>query len=185
MNIAQLTAEITKSAESDVLQIKQETANEVRKIQEKTAQEILEKKKQWATQVKRKEENARKQLAAQYALEKRLAVLRARQELMQQIFVEAQKQLETLPKTKRTSLMNKLWKHAKAQTTIATVETTKKDKAFFSKKAKVSGVINCLGGFIAYNKDKTVSIDMRFDTLLANVKHSKTSEIAKVLFDGR
>jgi vacuolar-type H+-ATPase subunit E/Vma4 len=66
---------------------------------------------------------------------------------------------------------------------VASVTATKPDAAALrSMGVRVRGTTDGTGGFLAYDADEKVGIDLRFDTILEHVRTSATGEIASVLF---
>jgi vacuolar-type H+-ATPase subunit E/Vma4 len=177
MNVQELTSGIINEARSQAEQIDQETYAEVMRIRKETEELVAKERERMHTQMKREQELLIARAEAKRQLESRQKVLSYKQELIDGAFKAAQQQLTH--SAKRRQLLRRLWQHASKQITVGSVITTKDSARMFKVPKKV---VPGLGGFIALSKDGKVRVDMRFETLLSDVKSRKTAEVAKALF---
>lgn len=179
--VGELAAGIVADARLQAARIEAEGAHEAQRIRQETEEMAARQRaalEEMATQ-QRKELDARAH--AKRELAARQETLVCKQELLEEVFAAAQHALEGLPAAKRRALIVKLLDRARRQMPIGSVKASPRDLK--SIKGLRTTPSQCSGGFIAISKDGTTRIDMRFPTLLDNVKRRKTAEIAEALFN--
>lgn len=178
----ELVESITHDAKLQAADILRHAHKDIQKYNEETEQLIAAKRQQLHAQAKIKEQELLQRIEAKRKLEAMQQTLRCRQELIDETFEAARQKLEKLPPAQRKKLLDQLWKKASSQISIAQVTAAEKDMQTMRKKCRKVRSTPGIGGFIAENKDGTIRVDMRFETLLEDVKTKKSSEIAQVLW---
>lgn len=170
--------------------ILQQAKLEAKRLEEETLHELSEKDKHISDEVTRIADSHDKELQRELALAKRTKsaqttavaeqmVLDKKAEIIDAAFAEAKKKL----KNKNKTLLAKLFKQAQKDITVHTVYCAKKDVSHFSgASATVKATPTIEGGFIAENKDGSISVDYTYDTLLARVKDRNLHNVTEVLF---
>jgi vacuolar-type H+-ATPase subunit E/Vma4 len=176
-SVQELTSSIINDAHSQAERIDEETHVEVTRIRRETDELIAKERERLHTQAKREQELLEARAEAKRQLESRQKLLAYKQQLIDNAFKAAQEQLAH--SSKKRQLLRQLLQRASKQIAIGSIITTKDSARMFKVRTKVEPG---LGGFVALSKDGKVRIDMRFETLLAEVKERKTAEIAKILF---
>jgi vacuolar-type H+-ATPase subunit E/Vma4 len=139
-----------------------------------------EREKRFA-QANRQRDELVARMQAKRQLEQMQATLRCKQELLDDAFSAARHEL-TKRSSARTALLRRLWLHASRQIAVATVIVAKRDEAMFRNKGVRIKTQEGLGGFIAQSADGKVRIDLRFETLLDDVRARSTARITEILF---
>ncbi|MDD9953218.1 MAG: V-type ATP synthase subunit E [Candidatus Woesearchaeota archaeon] len=181
MNTHDLVDKIIKDAERQAHEIQEKTNAKVSSIEEETQQQLQKRRAELYEQVAQEEQQSIDRATAQQTRDANLALLQCKHALVDDVFAESEKKLGKLPKTARTTLLNKLWKKVTARMKVTGVCVAQCDKSFFAKKKLKTATASGLGGFIATNGNG-VYLDYRFETLLAQVKEERREVIAKVLF---
>lgn len=175
--VQELTSSIINDARDQAEQVDAETEAELTRIHHET-QEMLEKERErMYLQAKREQEMLAARAEGKRQLEASQKTLSYKQGLIDAAFRQAAHDLEHMPAAKRRKLLQHLWQRASRQIKVTGVIAAKKDAHFFKvKKTAAPGI----GGFIATGTN--VRVDMRFETLLADIKARKTAQVAKILF---
>lgn len=179
VTIEELSSNILRDAQAQAGQIDEETRAEVERINAETRRLVEQQRAKLQQQAKQQMLEIAARLEAKRELVARQAMLQAKQELLENTFKAAAEQLYSLKGAKRNALIKRLLQDASKQIAIGSIISAKKD-ARSIKGTKV--IVDGKGGFIAKSKDGKVQIDMRFETLLEDVKARKAAEVAAVLF---
>jgi vacuolar-type H+-ATPase subunit E/Vma4 len=162
---------IDKEADAEVERINNETERLVRAQQDKLLQAAKQQQQEIVARIEAKQELAAHQ-----------EVLQAKQHVLDDVFRHATAKLYKLSGAKRKELLKHLLNKASRQIRIGGIVAARHD----ARSLKVKGVkvttAEGHGGFVAKSKDGKVRVDMRFETLLSDVRSRKTAEIAKILF---
>lgn len=181
MKADQLAASIVEDAQRRVQEIEEETAKEVSKIERETEAILKKKEQDMLADVRKREQEEVHRQEAKRERDARIARLQRKQELIDETFTMAGTSLGLLKGRERQRLLKHLWKRATDAMDVGSVIVAKKDAAFV--KAKIQKKTDGLGGFIAQSKDGRVSMDLRFETLLEDVKERDVRGVAQALFE--
>lgn len=107
-------------------------------------------------------------------------LLEAKKQVIEAVFIEAKKRLESLDDKKRESYTTKLVEKIKNDIEPAYIYCNKKDTKFL--KGFNVEAIGMIGGIIAENKDRTIRVDYSFETMLQSIKENELQNISKILF---
>jgi len=142
------------------------------------AEELLAKKKEETDRqikaLKIQEENS-------LEIEKKKIRLNAEKDVLQAAFRNCLTALQGLPRDK--ILMALLAKAGKELPDAAYVSANAKDAPVVRQLSKLqyAGTIDCQGGIIVENKDRTLKLDLRYETLAASVWDAHLKEVATLL----
>lgn len=119
------------------------------------------------------------QIAAANSEAKKLE-LDAKRDAIESAFVEAKEKILQRGSEKKKAHLLQLLKKAKNELQVETVYCNAKDKQFIGDANVVEGDME--GGIIAENKDETIRVDYRVETLLESIKERELHAIAEILF---
>ncbi len=180
MGVAQIKEELLKNAELE--------ASFARKDAEKQAREILAQAKDKAEGTRKLAvESATKQAQKEYrkaleaaSFEATTSLLKAKKELMDAAIAQASDQLIAIPAETRKRHILALLEKAKRDIQVEYVMCCRKDMPFVNG-YKVEE-IQISGGLIAENKDRTMRVDLSYDTLFAAVVEESMPQVHQALF---
>ena len=152
-------------------------ANRITREAEKKSEEMKEKNE---SDTKKILDTIKRQELASAELENKKMILDAKKQIIESVFIESRKKLETLDDKKKEAYMKKLLDKTKNEIEVEYVYCSKKDSKFLKGFNIESAEV--IGGLMAENKEKTVRVDYSFGTLLDSVKDSELQNINKVLF---
>ena len=178
--MVELVASISTDARLEANYIDTQAQEEIARINAETAMLVTKKQELLASVARKQEEEALHRLEAKQQLETRERRLACKQALIDETFAAARKAIQQ--KTVRRKLLQRLWEKASKQIPVARVITTRIDALFFKGKKVAVTTTDGIGGFIAESADKKVRVDMRFETLLDDLRERKIAEISAVLF---
>jgi vacuolar-type H+-ATPase subunit E/Vma4 len=177
--IEELTGTIIADARVQAARIDDEANAEVKRIQEETAKLLAAQREQLYAKAKHAQEELEQRAEAKRRLEAAQKTLLFKQQLIDDVFIAARQSLEHMPSASRGRLVRRLHDSVKRQMSIGSIIAARKDTRYI----KGSRAGEWSGGFIAKSKDSRVTIDMRFETLLADIKARKSGEVARILFE--
>jgi vacuolar-type H+-ATPase subunit E/Vma4 len=184
MRTADFATEVIADARKQAAQIEREMKDELASIEAQTAALVAKRQAELTEQVRRQEERERHRLEAKHHLDSTIAVLRSKQEIIDEAFAQAAKELEALSGKQREQLLARLLERAKKQVNVGSVIAAKKDADALRAHVTVADTVPSIGGFIARSADGKVSVDMRFETILDGVRQQRMREVAGILFAG-
>ena len=136
-----------------------------------------------------KKQETEKQIAALQAQERSAAEieakkirLNAQKDILAHAYQESLASLASLPqKTMLTALVRNLQQELPE---AAVIYSNQRDESMVRSLSKLryGGTIDCLGGVVAENPDKTLTVDFRYETIAAAVWERSLKEIAQNLF---
>ena len=127
----------------------------------------------------------RKYLEAQQELSRKRELLICKQSIVEEVFLQAKKELEQLTVTQRKRVLEQLWEKAKQQMTVGSAIVARKDKEFIAQKKVKTIISEDSGGFILFSKDGRIRIDLRFETLLNQARSRHNAVVCQMLFGDR
>jgi len=111
--------------------------------------------------------------------------LEAKKSILDELYKQVVEKIYKLDSAKRKELLHDIVEKAKKELPdVKFVYCSEKDKEIVSsvKNLKFNGVIDCLGGVVVENENRTIRVNYTFDLLLQNVKEAYLNEIAKRIF---
>jgi V/A-type H+/Na+-transporting ATPase subunit E len=185
MGLETVKGEVISNARNQEKALLAEASKEASEITKKAEGKLRQIKEQGDETTKMMIDTIKHQEMASAELENKKILLETKKQLIENVFLEVGKKLETLDSGKRQEYVKKLLENAKNDIEVANVYCNEKDVKFVGDLKSESADI--LGGVIAENDDGTVRVDYSFDTLLENIKENELQNINKVLFgdDGK
>ena len=180
MGLEAVKAEILNNAKMQAAGIIGEARREAGRIARETEKKIGEMMERSEAETKRTLDLIKRQEMASAELENKKTLLEAKKQVIDGVFAEARKKLESLDDRKQEAIIKKLLERAKSDIEIAHVYCSKKDAKFL--KDLNAEPINIAGGIIAENRQKTVRVDYSFEIMLQSIKEAELQNISKVLF---
>ncbi len=189
MDIQELAASILADARRDAARIDADTQAQVDAIEGRTQALLRERREHAIAQAQARYASAMRREQARVERDARLAVLACKRELLDQAFAQASAQLIALRGPSRRAIIDRLLERARREVPdLGEIAPAAADAAYVRSKAARWGIPvrgtapSSNGGIIARSRDDRVRIDLRFETILAQVRQERASEIARELF---
>ena len=179
MGLENVKEEILNSAKEQSNSLIAEARKEASRIAKEAEKKAEEMKEKSETEIKRMLDDIKRRELANAELEIKKMLLEAKKQIIDAVFAESWKRLESLDDKKREVCIKSLAEKAKKEIEISTVFCNKKD-AKFIKEFKVENME--MSGLIAENKEKTIRVDYSFGTMLQSIKENELQSINKILF---
>lgn len=180
MGLEAVKEEIIRNAKEQSSSLIAEARKEAGRIMKEAENKIEEMKEKSDAQTKRLIDAIKRQELASAELENKKVLLDAKKQIIESVFMEAKKRLETLDDKKRGACIKKLIEKTKNDIEIAYAYCSEKDAKFL--KGIDAKAIDIIGGLLAENKDETIRIDYSFETLLQSIKENELQAINRLLF---
>lgn len=180
MGIADIQKEVLSSAGHDALQIRKEAEKKAREILSSAKEKIEKIGAEAKGEMRRQIERARKKALEAAHFETSTSALRAKKEIIEQAISEAKSQLGTLPAEKRKRHLHSLIEKARQEIDLHHVLCAKKDIPYVKPyKAEEAPI---LGGIIAENAERTIRVDLSYETLFSELVEESLPQIYSALF---
>ena len=180
MGLETVKEEILGNAKEQSNSILAEARKEANSVMGKAGKKAEEMKEKSEAETKKILDAIKRQEIANAELENKKLLLDAKKQIIESVFSEAVKKLESFDDKKREAYIKKLLEKAKNDIGIARIYCNKKDMKFL--KGIDAEQANIIGGLIAENKEKTVRVDYSFETLMQTIKENELQNINKILF---
>lgn len=156
------------------------------------AEEILRSAKEKAAQGKSEKEaeaaktadRMRKQEIPSAEIEAKKIKLNAEKEVLDGVYAEVMRRLSALPKDRNETLLRALVSKAVKEYGNGTFYSNARDAEIVKGQVRFGGVINCTGGIIVENEDKTVRLDYTYEAVLGEVWNVSLRKVYDILFGG-
>ena len=145
----------------------------------KTTDEISNRRKQ---EFEKQLEYVRVQEQSSLELETKRILLNAQKEILEKTYDECLQALHTVP---HEQILSSLLKKVKQELPEAVyISSNKRDEPLIRNLSnfKFTETIDCIGGIVVENADKTMKLDFRYETIAATVWEQHLKEIADTLF---
>lgn len=180
MTLKEVTEEIVSNANLEALSIIARARDTVEEQEKKTKIEIEEYRKNVNEKTKNFLLSFEQQELANARAEARKRVLKAKQELVDEVIESTKENLVNLDKKRKTVFLEKLKKLAENEIKVERILVNKSDKALLKVKEVVEGSL--MGGLIAENKDGTIRLDLSLNELIESQKQDLIVKICERLF---
>ena len=180
MGLEAVKGEILSNAREQANYLIAEARKEANRIMKEAEKKIEEMKEKSDIETKKMLDTIKRQELASAELENKKILLEAKKQVIENVFAEARKKLETLDDKKRESYLKKLLEKAKNDIEIGYIYCNKMDAKFL--KGFNVETANIIGGLMAENKERTIRVDYSFETLLQSIKENELQNINKLLF---
>jgi vacuolar-type H+-ATPase subunit E/Vma4 len=183
MGVSQIKEELLKNAEIE--------SSFARKDAEKQAREILAAAEEKAENMRKQVlESSQKQAGQEHrkmleaaAFESTTSLLKAKKEIMDAAIGKAKAQLAQIPAETRKRHLLALLEKAKQDISVEHAMCSKKDMPFITVEGLNVEESNISGGLIAENKERTMRVDLSYDTLFASVVEESMPQVYAALFE--
>lgn len=117
-------------------------------------------------------------------IEAKRNILNAKKQLLDNVYNITLEHLSTLSKEKREAILKVLISKASKEFKRGYIYCNDKDAKFVMRKEnlKFGGNIDCIGGIIVENEEKTVKIDYLYETILNEVWRESLKRVSDILF---
>jgi V/A-type H+-transporting ATPase subunit E len=164
---------------TSILQDAEKQATQILQVKQKTLDEVsAQKKKELEKQIR----TLKTQEGSSVEIEIKKIKLNAQKDVLNHTYQECLDALSTLSHEKMISFLLK--KVEKELPEAAYVYSNKRDEPVVRSQTKITygGQIEALGGIIVENKEKTMKVDLRYETIAALIWDRSLKEIAEQLF---
>jgi len=154
-------------------------ATQILQTKQKTIEETSAKKKQ---DLEKQIESLKTQEASGIEIDIKKMRLNAEKDVLNTTYQECLQMLSTLPHDEDNFFSSEIVK--KELPDAAYIYSNKRDEPFVRSHTKISfgGLIETLGGIIVENKEKTLQLDYRYETIAEIIWDRSLKEIAEKLF---
>ncbi len=129
-------------------------------------------------------EEMSKQEISQAKLDARNSMLKAKKDLIEQVVSKVRNKLERISQQERKTTIANLLKKAQREIKVKHIYCNKNDAQLVKKLGNFSvNNADISGGLILENEDKTVRIDLSYNSLLEKNKEENLTKISSMLFD--
>lgn len=186
MALENVIAEIISQAEKRRDEIIDQAKQESRKVVDEAIKKADERKKQLEDNAKKLLNETKKMELSTTNIRLHKMYLEAKKAVLDEIYNQLVEKISKIESSKRKELLQKLAIKANRELPDAKfIYCSEHDKNIVSgmKDLKFNGTINCLGGVMVENEDRTIRVNYTFDVLLQNVKEAYFNEVAKKIFE--
>jgi V/A-type H+-transporting ATPase subunit E len=182
MGLEKVIERIDKDGEEKIATILQDAEKQAVQIllgMQKTLEVQVAKKKQ---ETEKQIETLQIQEKSAMEIEAKKIRLNAEKDILATTYMGCLGSLQSLPHEKILSSLLKKLRNEMPEATV--IYSNKRDETVVRALSKLSygGAIDCLGGVVAENTDKTLKVDFRYETIAAAVWDGSLKEIAEKLF---
>lgn len=174
--------DIQSGAQAEVSRIKaegdakaSEILNEAREAQKKMLGDSLAKAEEDL-------QNLHQQVISSANLEVKRIMLNKRKDLLEQVYSKAFESIKSMPASKVEELLKVLIEKHGAEG--ARIYSAKNSEAVVKKLSSLSYAdnIDCVGGIVLENEDKTIRLDYTYDSIFKNVYERSLKQISDLLY---
>lgn len=184
MALANVTQEISKTADEKVAALKAESDAEIAKIQADAEAKIAELKEKEDKRLKDEIDRLNRQEMSSAELESKKIVLAKKKEIMSEAYESMLEQLESAPAETKLAQYKSMVEKAK-QIIDNPKALMSADDSFTAEELGVSSVAadpRISGGLILQSEDGTVEVDMQYATLLQEIWDREIKAVSDILF---
>ncbi len=182
MGLDIVVKDIQEGARAEVSRIKtegdakaSEIINEAKEVQKKMLGDSLAKAEEDL-------QNLHQQVISSANLEVKRITLNKRKELLDKVYDQTIETIKSMPASKKEELLKYIINKyeasgARIYSSKASEETVKKMTSLTH-----AGNIDCIGGVVLENEDRTVRLDFTYDSILKNVYERSLKQISDILY---
>ncbi len=185
MALENVVDEIISQAEKQRQEIIDQGKQEAKKILDEAISKRKEQAKVFEEETRKMVDEIRRMEISALNIRLHKMSLEAKKDILDELYSQVIEKIRKLDSKRRMELMQNLVEKAKKELPDAKfVYSNSKDEELASnmKNLKFGGVVDCLGGVIVENEDKTVRINYTFDILFQNLKEAYLNEVSKRIF---
>jgi len=180
MSLEKVKEEILENARKKASEIISEGREEAKKIAREAEIKIKKIEEEIKKSTEKLAETMEKRELSSSEFESKKQLLDKKKKKIDHIFEEVAKEIAKLPAASRKKHISNLIEKGKGNIEVGHVYCNKKDIAAVEQLKAFSREIS--GGVILENKEKNVSIDYSYETLISQIRERYLQEIAKILF---
>ena len=180
MGLEAVKEEILGNAKEQANSLLAEGRREASRLIKDAEKKIEEIKSKAEEATKKSCEIIKRQELASADLEIKKITSETKKQIIENLFAEVRRKLESLDDKKRDGYLKKLIERAKKDIEVSFVYCNKKDSKFL--KGINPEEINIIGGIIAENKDRTIRVDYTFESMLQSIKENELQNMNKITF---
>ena len=185
MALENVINEIISQAEKQKQEIVDLGKQEAKKILEEAMHKAKEQSRLFGEETKKiLDETKRREISA-LNIQLHKMFLETKKNILDELHMQLVEKIDKLDSNKRRELLQKLVEKARKELPDAKfIYCNERDKEVSSgiKNLKFASSVDCLGGVLVENEDRSVKINYTFDLLLQNVKEAYLNEVAKRIF---
>ncbi len=182
MGLEKVIDQIERDGEEKISSLLLDAEKQANQLLQKTRKEIEESQKQRTAEVERHITTLRAQEKSAVEIEAKKIQLNAKKDILAETYQRCLASLQSLPHEKILSALVKSLRNELPE--AAVIYSNKRDEKSIRSLTNLAygGSIECLGGLIAENKEKTMTVDFRYETIAAALWDHALKEIAEQLF---
>ncbi len=185
MSLENVVNEIISQAEKQRQEIVDQGRQEAKKIVDEATKKAREQTKQFEEETKKLANETKRMELSALNIHLQKMFLEAKKGMLDELYRHVVEKIEKLDASERKELIQRLVEKSKKELPDAKfVYCNSRDKEIVSgiKSLKFNGVVDCLGGIVVENGEKSVKVNYTFDVILKNVKEAYLNEVAKRVF---
>lgn len=182
MGLNEVKKEILEAARKDAENILKQGREEEKKLLKDAEHSIKlldDKQKKELAQLK--EDIERKELSTAKS-ESKAIVMAVKKEMIEKVFEQVKKEISMLDDNERSEIIKKLLMIAKQELQVKYIYCRSQDLKFIPNDL-VALEKPILGGIIVENTDKTIKMNLSFDTMLEELRQANMQELNTILFE--
>lgn len=186
MSLKNVEQDIKRTIDSRIRKILDAGKKETTEILAEAKGRVKDLKTEMKRDVQAQVGQIRKRALASAELQARRALLEAKKDILDAVYEKMTDTISKMSSNDKTSLMKALVEKGQKELNAQYIYSNKKDADIVKRLSKgltFEGTIECLGGVVLENKDKTVGIDYTFDVVLQDLRKETLGEVAKTLFE--
>lgn len=182
MGLEKVIEQIEKDGEEKIRNLLQDAEKQAGQILQKMQNELEEKRIQKKQETEKQITTLQTQEKSAVEIEAKKIRLNAEKDILAAAYQQCLISLQTLPHEMILSALIRTIQQEMPE--AAVIYSNKRDETMVQSLSTLQygGVIECLGGVVAENKDKTLTMDFRYETIAAAVWDHSLKEIAQNLF---
>lgn len=180
MGIAQIKEELLHKAEQESSGAKKEAEKQARELVLAAKERVEQLGKNLLSEAQRQAEMEHRKAVEAATFGSSTSLLKAKKEMMDVAVAEARKQLGSIPAETRKKHIHALLELAKKDIEVEHVLCNRKDMPFVQTYKAEEAPIS--GGLIAENKERTMRVDLSYETLFAAVVEESLAAVHDTLF---
>ncbi|HVQ01315.1 MAG TPA: V-type ATP synthase subunit E family protein [Candidatus Thermoplasmatota archaeon] len=182
MGLEKVIEQIEHDGEEKIRSLLRDAEHQADQLLQTTRKEIEAKSKLKKLEIVKQITMLQAQERSAVEIEAKKIQLNAKKVILANTYQQCLASLQTLPHQK---ILSALFKNLEKELPeAAVVYSNERDEKVVRSLTKLQygGVIDCLGGIIAENDDKTITVDYRYETIAAAIWDNSLKEIAEHLF---
>jgi len=183
MGLEAVKEEIIMHSKGQANSLIAEARKEANKIMKETEKKIEEMKEKSEAETKRILDTIKRQESTSAEMENKKMLLEAKKEIIDLVMSKAKNKLEKLPLDEKRIILENLLKKAQKEIKVKYVYCNKNDIQLVNKLCNFPiSNSEISGGLILENEDRTVRINLSYESLLDKIKEENLIKIRDILF---